>query len=326
MRHLFAAVAAALLLPIAAAQAASLPAVKRSVSASGATNASCYEGLRSGKGIATTTYRAPMSGFVDVRSAGTKGDWDLALYDVRNPRRAVQGSNGFDSREVTQSWATAGQRFTIQACRRAGASRSLPLAITFTDAVAPKSDMAPQMLRITVARQDLGKLEALGVDVTHSVRVGSVDALVSSTKQLQSVRSAGFKYRVLDANVLKSEARQAELSQKYAAATARSPLPTGRTEYRNLEDYEAELKSLVKQHPDIARPVELPHKSFQGRPLMGVELSDNVAAKDDGKPTYFVMGTHHAREWPAGEIAMEWAWYVANGYGSDDQVTNLLKR
>jgi Zinc carboxypeptidase len=326
MRHHLAALAAVLVLPASLAQAATLPTVERSMSATGTTSASCYQGLRSGRGIATTSYHAPMSGFVDVRSAHTKGDWDLAIYDVRHPKRAVAGSNGFDSQEVVQSWTTAGQRFTIQACRRHSASASLPLAITFTDAVRPKADMAPQMLRITVKRQDLAKLEALGVDVTHSVRVGSVDTLVTSTKQLESVNQAGFKYRVLDANVFRSEERQAELSAQYTAQTASSPLPTGRTEYRNLEDYEAELKQIVQKYPGIARPVELPKKSFQGRPLMGVELSDNVGAKDDGKPTYFVMGTHHAREWPAGEIAMEYAWYLAKGYGSDDQVTSVLRR
>jgi hypothetical protein len=327
-RHLLAAVAAVLVIPASAAQAAptSLPAVKRTLSAGGTTKTSCYEGLRSGKGIATTSYSAPMAGFVDVRSAGTKGDWDLALYDARNSTRAVQGGNGFDSREVVQTWASVGQRFVIQGCRRSGAGTSLPLAITFTDAVMPKSDMAPQMLRVTVRRDDLGKLESLGVDVTHSVRVGSVDAMVTGTKQLAALEQAGFKYRVLDTNVLKSEAKQAELTRQYAAATDASPLPTGRTEYRNLEDYEAELKQIVEKFKGIARPVELPKRSFQGRPLMGVELSANVDAKDDGKPTYFVMGTHHAREWPAGEIAMEWAWYVAKGYGIDDQITSLLKR
>ena len=101
---------------------------------------------------------------------------------------------------------------------------------------------------------------------------------------------------------------------------------TGRTEYRNLEDYEAELKAIVKQYPGIAKAVELPHHSFQDRPLMGVELSDNVGARDDGKPTYFVMGTHHAREWPAGEIAMEYAWYLAKGFGSDEAITDVLRR
>src|SRR3954468_16042893 len=99
MRHLFAALAVALAIPVAAAEAGptSLPAVKRTLSASGTTGARCDQGLRSGRGIATTTYRAPLAGFVDVRLAGSKGDWDLALYDARNRKRALQGSNGFGS-------------------------------------------------------------------------------------------------------------------------------------------------------------------------------------------------------------------------------------
>ena len=323
---LLAVVAAAVLVPITTAAAApvSLPAINRTLSATGTSQARCDHGVRTGKGFATTTYQAPMSGFVDIRSAG-RGDWDLAVYDSRAQARALQGANGFDSREVVQTWTTAGQRFVIQGCRHRGAGRALALAITFTDVVPAKADMAPQMLRITVKRQDLAKLEATGVDVTHSVRVGSVDAIVSSLSQLNAIKAAAFKYRVLNSNLLQSEARQAELNASYAAAEQPSALPSGRKEYRMLEDYEAELKKIVADYPGLARAVTLPKHSVQDRPLMGVELSDHVDAKDDGKPTYFVMGTHHAREWPAGEIAMEYAWYLVKGKDTKE-IADILKR
>src|SRR4051794_26763886 len=179
-RHLVAAIAAVLSIPVAGAPAApaTLPAVKRTLSAAGTSKAACHAGMRSTKGVAATTYRAPMAGFVDIRSNGT-GDWDLAVYDAQRPARAIQGANGFDSREVVQTWATVGQRLVIQACHRSGRGTSLPVSITFTDAALPKSDMAPQMLRITVSRKQLPMLESTGVDVTHSVRVGSADAIVS---------------------------------------------------------------------------------------------------------------------------------------------------
>jgi Zinc carboxypeptidase len=325
-RHLVAAIAAVLSIPVAGAAAApaTLPAVKRTLSAAGTSKAACHAGMRSTKGVATTTYRAPMAGFVDIRSNGT-GDWDLAVYDAQRPARAIQGANGFDSREVVQTWATVGQRLVIQACHRSGRGTSLPVSITFTDAALPKTDMAPQMLRITVSRKQLPMLESTGVDVTHSVRVGSVDAIVSSTKQLAAVKQLGLKFRVLNDNLLASEMREAQKSARYAAADGPSPLPSGRKEYRTLEDYEAELKQVAEKFRGIARPVELPNRSFQGRPLIGVELSDNVDAKDDGKPTYFVMGTHHAREWPAAEIAMEFAWHIVNNR-SDPQIASLLER
>jgi hypothetical protein len=59
--------------------------------------------------------------------------------------------------------------------------------------------------------------------------------------------------------------------------------------------------------------------------MQGVELSDAVSAKDDGKPVYMLVGLHHAREWPSAEIAMEFAWLLAKGYGTDAQITSLLK-
>jgi hypothetical protein len=311
---------------IADAAPASLPTVKRTLNAAGTSKAACFSGVRAGTGVATTTYRAPMSGFLDIRSGGS-GDWDLAVYDSRSRARAIQASNGFGSREVVQTWTTAGQLFVIQACHRSGNGSSLPVAVTFSDLVRPALDRAPQLLRIAVnGNKELARLEATGVDVTHEERVGSVDAVVTGAKELSAVKDAGFKFRVLNDNMFRSEAQEAAKTARYAASAEPSPLPTGRKDYRQLEDYQAELKQIAEKFRGIAKPVELPKRSFQGRPLMGVELSDNVDAKDDGKPTYFVMGTHHAREWPAGEIAMEFAWHLVNNYGTDPQITSLLKR
>jgi hypothetical protein len=229
---------------------------------------------------------------------------------------------------VVQTWATAGQRFVIQGCHRSGKAKTLPVAITFSDSSRPKADTGiPQTLRVPVSgSQELARLEATGVDVTHSVMAGSVDVNVSGAKQIAAIKNAGFKFKVLNANLLKAEADEARKTARYAASDTPSPLPSGRKEYRQLDDYQIELKRLIEQSGSIARAVELPKKSFQGRPLMGVELSENVNAKDDGKPTYFVMGVHHAREWPAGEIAMEFAWHIANHYADDGQIQSLLRR
>ena len=60
--------------------------------------------------------------------------------------------------------------------------------------------------------------------------------------------------------------------------------------YRTLDDYPTELKQIVDQYPAIARPVVIGH-TFQGREMQGVELSNNVDAKDDGKPDLLPVGT-----------------------------------
>jgi hypothetical protein len=56
-------------------------------------------------------------------------------------------------------------------------------------------------------------------------------------------------------------------------------------------------------------------------------MSDNVASTTDGKPVFLMMGLHHAREWPSGEHAMEFAFDLARGYFTGDaRITGLLKK
>jgi len=72
--------------------------------------------------------------------------------------------------------------------------------------------------------------------------------------------------------------------------------------------------------------VVLPKKSFQGRDIQGIEVTNNVGAPDDGKPVFFLMGEHHAREWPSAEIPTEFGLYLTSQFGSDPRVTALLKK
>ncbi|MFL5885095.1 MAG: M14 family zinc carboxypeptidase, partial [Thermoleophilaceae bacterium] len=67
-------------------------------------------------------------------------------------------------------------------------------------------------------------------------------------------------------------------------------------------------------------------KSFQGRDIEGIEVTDDVGANDDGKPTFWLMGVHHAREWPSAEIPVEFGYYLVNNFGTDPRVTALLKK
>src|SRR4051812_1984056 len=87
---------AAVIVPSTALAApAVLPAVKRTLTAS---SHSCT----------TSAYRAPMAGFLTVRTgAPTGGDWDLSVRDART-RRQMAASNAFGSQEVAQTFVLAG--------------------------------------------------------------------------------------------------------------------------------------------------------------------------------------------------------------------------
>ena len=66
-----------------------------------------------------------------------------------------------------------------------------------------------------------------------------------------------------------------------------------------------------------SRPITLNHKTYEGRPVEGIEIATNPNARD-GRPAFLQLGVHHAREWPSGEHAMEWAYELVLGYRNGD--------
>jgi hypothetical protein len=77
------------------------------------------------------------------------------------------------------------------------------------------------------------------------------------------------------------------------------------------------MKALAANYPNLVRVFTMPNKTLLGKEVMGIEITQNVKAKD-GKPAFFNMGVHHAREWPAGEMPMEWAYELVNGFQAGD--------
>jgi hypothetical protein len=295
----------------ALAAPAQLPAVKRTLEASV-------------RGVDTTTYRAPMSGFVTGRTAASdRSDWDLVLRDADSGRR-LDSSSGFGSHEVAQTYAQAGQRVAVQARRRSGAARALRVSVVLADVAPPKSDGVPQLVSVKFRdNEDLQRIEEAGLDLTHHIHHGEADVIVTGAKQLAALKALRlpFEVEIADMNRHYAESRAADL--RYGRRVGRSPLPSGRTDYRVLADYQTELKQLAEEHPDIVKPVVLPHKTFQGREIMGVEIANDVHAQD-GRPVYFLHGMHHAREWPSAEAVMEFAHLLVEGRKSH-RIKRLLE-
>ena len=120
-------------------------------------------------------------------------------------------------------------------------------------------------------------------------------------------------------------APRARQERAYAARVGRSALPSGRTDYRQLEDYQRELKDIAARFPALVRPFTLKEKTFQGRDLQVIEIAEDVHDGDDGRPVLFVNGIHHAREWPATESVMEFAWDLVQNHGKDARITRILR-
>lgn len=304
-----------------------LPTVTRSVSASALSTERCDRPATSGVG--RTTWTAAVGGHATVTLQAPAGsDWDLGLFDAQGNRLA--GSLSFGPREIAHTWVRAGATLTIQACRRSGDVQRADIAIALARTSAPAAGATPQLVSVAYEDQaDLDRIADLGVDLTHHVRNGRADVIVANDAERRLLTDAGFAVATKIADLTdyfhRSQAADAQYGMRVAKGDAPVP-PSGRTTYRVLTDYQADMKALAERYPSIVKPMKLPGRSYQGRELEGVEIAENVrGAEEDGRPVYLVVAMHHAREWPSAEAAMEFAIMLAKGYGANERITRLLR-
>jgi hypothetical protein len=207
-----------------------------------------------------------------------------------------------------------------------GATDPLSPALSEIGNTVDGAAFAPQLVTVnTPTREDKARLQTLGLDLTEHAGRDYVEVVLHTAADELALRSAGFTWDIRIADMLARELERIELDKAYAASTATSPLPSGRTGYRNLADFGGEIDQLVAQRPDLAKRVSI-GTSVEGRDLTGVEIGRDVNAPEDGRPVLLMFGAHHAREWPSAELPMEFAHDLVNSDGVDARVTSLLDR
>jgi hypothetical protein len=319
-------VAAALAIVAVLAPAASATSlVDATVSGASAQLRTCHAGLLpASANVRTFTATAKDTGLLLVRLGGDKADWDVGVLGAGG--RFVAAAAGPDSREVASGFVAAGETVTVQACLVRGSRSSVPVTVDTIPLPTGGTAEKVQILAVdTPTQADRNRLIALGFDDSHSHTPTTLDIVVSSPAEIERLRANGFTWKVEAADLVAREIERVALDREYAAKTERSALPSGRTEYRHLADYEAEMKALAQANPGLVKLITLNHKSLLGRDILGVEIAQNVNV-EDGKPAMLQLGVHHAREWPAGEHPMEWAYDLVKGYGKDERITGLVNR
>lgn len=182
---------------------------------------------------------------------------------------------------------------------------------------------------VTVAaptRAARDRVAQLDLDVTESADRNGIDVIVYNEADREVLRRAGFSWQVKVADLGAQQRADRARDEAYAAATARSPLPSGQDHYRTLDDYNREMRALAKAHPRMVKLITLRHRSLEGRRVYGVEISRDVRRTRDGKPVFLMLGAHHAREWPSSEHALEFAYDLLQSYGRDARATKVVNR
>ena len=302
-------------------------AVEQRVSASAAVARSCHDAyLRGAAGTAAVRTTAPATGLVHARLAGG-GDWDLGVFDAKT-KRYVAGSAGYRTHELAEGFVRGGQKLIVQACRYRGSARSARVSIGYLATGATTKAAAEKVRVVDVAAASLARrndLQALGLEMTEHGDANSVEVILHGKADAQKLRAKGFTFKVRIADLGARTAANAAADRRYASATASSALPSGRTEYRHLADYELEMKQLALRYPRLVKPLTLNHKTVLGRDVQGIEIARHPWRINDGKPIFLNVGAHHAREWPSSEHALEWAYDLLTNFRSSGRTNRLVK-
>ena len=284
----------------------------------------CTDGIANGRAVVKRRVTAPGRGLVRAQLRAATGDWDVAIFDART-RRVVAGAAGFGAREVAEGFVSGPRRLIVQACRRNSDVTGARLTVGFVRVPKRAEAGKLQLLHVlTPTRADKERLLATGLDVTEHGGETWLEVLSHGDSDLRALTRAGFGFEVEVPDLLAAARAQRRADRAFAAATTASGLPSGRDTYRRLFDYENDMKLLVERYPGLVKPLTLSEPTLTGRMVHGIEITTD-ANRPDGKPVFLQMGVHHAREWPSSEHAMEWAFELTNGYGSDERVTRLVE-
>ena len=232
--------------------------------------------LESGGGYAQKTVTMPAAGLAGARLDAPAGDWDLAVFD-KSTGRTVAASAGFGAREVAEGFAGGGRQLVLQACRRSGSASSAGLSAFSVAVPAGTEARRASLVRVTTptpASKTL--LDTLGLDLTEHGGDGFVEVVSYGDGDLERLRDAGLDYSVEVPDLTVQARSDRAADRAFAKRVGTSGLPSGRTGYRHLYDYEAEMKALAAAAPELVKPITLNHPTLEGRQVHGIEITSDA--------------------------------------------------
>jgi hypothetical protein len=189
-----------------------------------------------------------------------------------------------------------------------------------TSKIAGANDVL-RMARVWAANRFDAALLA-GFDDTHHIfDDGSIELLLWPG-DLQRLQATNLRFEITVEDVVARD--QAALAAADRQTSFDGTVPGDNGEYRTLQEYEADLLALVARHPDDARIIALPHRTREGRSVIGIEIAQDVNRRD-GRPVWYMDGLHHAREWPSGENTIMFAFELLENPENDERVDGLFR-
>jgi hypothetical protein len=104
------------------------------------------------------------------------------------------------------------------------------------------------------------------------------------------------------------------------------PKVEGQMDFSHYHRYDEVVEFLRKWERDYPNLVSLYSvgKSFEGRDIWQVTITNKSTGADTDKPAFFLEGNRHSGEVTGAESALYFAWHILSNYGQDPEITRLV--
>ncbi|MEU3611256.1 M14 family metallopeptidase [Streptomyces sp. NPDC006872] len=194
-----------------------------------------------------------------------------------------------------------------------------PVSATVTDAAAgsaPKAAPSADDIRqyeIHIAHSTPQLRTAIAASGVSIDEADEETVVVSGrAEQIKKLRSQGYEVSLLGSapdRVAEDEVRLFDF-------------PSADSKYHNYAEMTAEIDQRIAAYPGIMSKRVI-GTSYQGRDIVAIKISDNVAS-DEAEPEVLFTHHQHAREHLTVEMALYLIRELGAGYGSDSRVTNMV--
>jgi carboxypeptidase T len=106
------------------------------------------------------------------------------------------------------------------------------------------------------------------------------------------------------------------------AAAADPDFPAGQEAFHTYAEMDSEVQGAATAYPSIVERFSI-GKSYKGRELWAVKVSDNVGTDED-EPEVLIDGLHHADEHMSLEMTLAILRWLTEGYGTSTRITNIV--
>ncbi|WP_087684275.1 M14 family metallopeptidase [Streptomyces malaysiensis] len=148
------------------------------------------------------------------------------------------------------------------------------------------------------------------------VSIDEVDArslvVTADAAQAERLRTLGHRLTALPGPPDRGQGRSAKPFD----------FPSADAKYHNYAEANAEINAAVAKYPAILNKRVI-GKSYEGRDIVALKISDNVAT-DESEPEVLFTAHQHAREHLTVEMALYLVRQFTEGYGTDSRITNAV--